>query len=316
MSRPLKLPKRKIRPFLPPHLDRYRRYLYPYETSTFSWGVYPPMTVCIAMACDCAEKPQGQPKIVLVTDRMLSMEITSSEALKIRPLGRGWSVMFAGNDVSLVTPVIGNARAKLEESQNYSDSSLASAMVNSYQRIRRKQIQHTFLSSFGWTTDELLAKGLASFPEAHYLTLLYEIERFDLGCQFLVSGFRSEEALLPSMFFVSNPGVFVPHELTGYAAIGTGATSAISYLDRREQGPWMSLAECVYNGIAAKDLAEKALGVGTGTTVLVMKRGAEEPIWLEDDQIEAIKEIWKKEEANIRPSGLEARVSKILKQGS
>ncbi len=316
MSRPLKLPKRKIRPSFPPHLDRYMKYLYPYEVNTLPWRPYPPLTVCIAIACDCTVNPQGNPKLVLVTDKMVSMDISSSEGLKIRPLGSGWSAMLAGNDVSMATPIIGTTRAKLQDSKDYSDSGVAGAIVDVYQQYRRQQIRHTFLSSFGWTLDEFLARGRASFPEGHYLNLLYEIERFDLGCQFLVSGFRSKEALIPSMFFVNNPGVIIPDELTGYSAIGTGASNAISYLDRREQRAWLPLAESVYNGVAAKVLAEKALGVGTKTTVLIMERGIEEPTWVEDEQIEAIKEIWNKEEADIRPNNLKTRVSKILKRNN
>jgi len=48
--------------------------------------------------------------MVLVADLMLSMAITSTEmGLKARPLVGGWNGMYAGNDISLVDPILKTA---------------------------------------------------------------------------------------------------------------------------------------------------------------------------------------------------------------
>ena len=70
------------------------------------------------MVCDSLSR-QGKTKLVLVTDAMLSFGMTSSDtAQKAFLLHKGsheqWFVMYAGTDISLVTPILVRASQLIE----------------------------------------------------------------------------------------------------------------------------------------------------------------------------------------------------------
>jgi hypothetical protein len=186
------------------------------------------------------------------------------------------------------------------------------AIVKSYQDVRRAQIEQIYLATFGWDTETFMRQGPDVPTVAHREYLLTEMERFDLGCQFLVAGFSSPTSKAADIFEVHNPGRLVLQNITGYASVGSGSTSAISYLARREQTGFMSCAQTVYNVIVGKRLAEKAIGVGKETSVFILERGNPKPKWLSTEQILAITEMWTDEEAFVRPRDFESRVTNIL----
>jgi hypothetical protein len=256
----------------------------------------------------------AQPKLVLIADQMLSMGTTSTEVgLKVKGLDETWNVMVAGDDISLVDRIIIQARRIIRDKDNkYSSANVEAATREAYQAVRRGQIQDIYLSSYGWTIDQFLTQGHQVFPQNHYLSLLYEIERLNLQCQLLVSGFSSRQPDGLNIFEIHNPGVLVPRfPLLGYAAIGSGTSNAIAYLARRDQNMGSSLAETIYNGIAAKHLAEKALGVGKDTVVMIVEPKKEKPTFLGYEQMRAIDKIWT-EEADIRPKEIQPRMEAIL----
>ena len=222
-------------------------------------------------------------------------------------------MMVAGDDVSLVDRINKQATRIIHDRKvKYSSTNVEAATREAYQAVRRGQIQDIYLSSYGWTIDQFLTQGHQVFPQNHYLSLLYEIERFDLQCQLLVSGFSVRRPESPNIFEISNPGVLVPRfPLLGYAAIGSGASNAIAYLARRDQTMGSSLGETIYNGIAAKHLAEKALGVGEDTSVVIVDPKKEGPTFLKYEQKRAIDKLWT-EEADIRPKELLPRMEAIL----
>lgn len=271
------------------------------------------MTVCIAIACQSIEPP----RIILITDHEVTTGSSSSDTMpKIRMLCPGWAAMFSGDDIRMVDIIVMECQAQLRGAPG---QRVAEAMRVSYQGIRRKQIQDWHLSHYNWDMDKFLQLGLASLGETHHDRILAAIEGFDLECEFLVSGLTEAHHMsdsattrtAPVLFKVRNPGVFT--ELApGYAAIGSGESAAVAYLDSRRQGPHLSYVECLYNGIAAKTLAERANGVGERTTVAVLSPGGA-PILIEEKAVEAIKDMWRKEEFDVRPVRLKERVSEILK---
>lgn len=272
------------------------------------------MTVCIAIACEAGTNSE-KPKLVLVMDTMLSWDISSSEVtLKSSRLRKNWHAMFAGMDVSLVDVVMGHARTDLKELQEANDTAIARVMVNSYQEVRRKQIEDIYLSSFSWTIEKFLRDGKKLLQPSQHAYLFDKIQRFDLNCAFLVSGF-SPKAKAQTIFHVENPGVLRPAQPKGYAAIGTGAINALGYLERREQASWVTLPTSIYNGIAAKCLAEKALGVGKETVVIVTEKGEEQAKFVRAETVNEIRRMWEIEESPIRPQNLEQRITKLLENG-
>jgi 20S proteasome alpha/beta subunit len=220
--------------------------------------------------------------------------------------------MFAGMDVSSAENVINKARHLLKGSAQPTSLEISQRMREAYQSTRRTRIEDTLLSSCRWDIDYFLKNGRRLLGQAEFSSRLYQVEQFDLGCSFLLCGFFPEDADAPLLFQVDNPGFVTPQTLTGYAAIGSGSTNSLAYLDWREQTWALSMEQSLYNCIAAKSLGESALGVGAGTTGLVLTRGNPDPRNLKRREIEAIKEIWSKEEAAIRPLNVRDRVSRIL----
>jgi 20S proteasome alpha/beta subunit len=268
------------------------------------------MTVCIAASC---EEYQATPKVVLASDKMLSFGVTSTDRLKARRFGNNWGIMFAGDDVSFAEQVIYAAVASAQaQDHDLSYHQATQALVKSYQKTRQTQIEQLFLATYGWDIQTFMKLGPEVPTVAHREYLLNEMERFDLGCEFLVAGFHSPTSQSADIFQVQNPGRLVPQSITGYAAIGSGSTAAISYLATREQSGYDRFAETVYNVIAAKRLAERAIGVGRETVVIILERGKKEIDWLNQDAISSITKISVEEESEIRPRNLIERVGEIL----
>jgi hypothetical protein len=230
------------------------------------------MTICIAMSCESHKA--NIPALVLVLDTSISLGgMTSLETgVKGRQLAKFWHALIAGDDVSHAYSVIEKARSKLpEEDDEITLSELQEIFSKAYQEVRRRQIEDIFLSSFGWSLEQLMKQGNTLLPVSEFSHLLAQIQRYQLGCEFLVAGFECQNADSVEIFHVANPGVVTPQEACNFAAIGSGAPSAYTYLARREQSSTFSLAETIYNGIAAKVLAEKALGIGKETAVMIFR---------------------------------------------
>jgi hypothetical protein len=292
--------------------------IYPNSERIKPSGLGVGVTVCLCVACDCGEQnPSVNPKLIMASDTLLSMGITSTEVLKGRALAPSWGVMIAGDDLTYAEQAISAVRLTLKgKTATYRE--VAMAMTRSYQDVRRSQIEDVYLSSYGMDMATFLQQG-PDFPSTtKRQSILDDIDKFDLGCEFLVSGFRPDNPT-PRIFEVHNPGRFIPQNLLGYSAIGSGATNAISYLARRSQRDRTTLGTSIYNAIAAKRLAEKALGVGDSTVVYILEYGKYEQDdlkWLSKGQIIAITTMWEKEEAFIRPHNLEERICSIVNPGA
>ncbi len=316
MNRPLLAPTRPyLRRPVPKPFDLRRKPPYPPNPQRDRCPRERSVTVCISIACDCFHSPMV-PKFILIADQMISTVTSSTQVgIKIRWLSKGWYVMYAGTDVSMVETIIAKAQNSLAARPTIARASeVSQEMRNAYQVTREQKVRDAYLSSFHWDINQFLQDGRRLLGEANFTNLLFQIEQFDLGCSFLVCGFDSQNATNPMFFEVDNPGVATPQMATGHAAIGSGAPNAISYLDWRGQSWSLSLEESVYNGVAAKALAEKAIGVGpeTSTIGLILERGQESGRPLTAGDLQPIRDIWSNEEANVRPPNIKERVAIIL----
>jgi len=261
----------------------------------------------------CESHSRKKPALVLVLDKSLSLGgMTSVESgVKGRRLTRLWHVMVAGDDVSHAESVVREASEKIEDVRaDMAYVALQKILASAYKEVRARIIEDTFLGSFGWTLNEFMKNGNALLPTSEFSHLLAQIQRFDLGCEFLAVGFESEKSSSGKMFHVTNPGVVTPVDFHNFAAIGSGAPNAYAYLARREQDSYFSLEETIYNGIAAKVLAEKALGIGRETSVMIFKRDG---YCASLESVDDIRRIWTEEEENVRPNNLQQRVKKLVK---
>lgn len=273
------------------------------------------MTICIAVTCQCY-KNNLPPALVLVLDTAISLGgMTSVESgVKGSRIGDTWHAMYAGDDVSHVSEVIFQVCEYLIERKNESVESVRSSVSEAYQSVRKKRIEEIYLSPLGWNLEQFISKGKKLLPGSEYSRLLNEIQRYDLGCEFLIGGFDPKWKYTGLIFHVVNPGTVIPNDVFGFAAIGSGATAAYAYLARREQYKGLSLPETVYNAIGAKIFAEKAIGIGKQTIALVFEKdkAKESPGMLKPAIVSAIREMWETEEDAVRPINLEKRVTELL----
>jgi hypothetical protein len=271
------------------------------------------VSTCIALGCECfQDKPKA--KLVLVMDTKLTLGgVTSVETgLKGQLIGDHWHAMFAGNDISHANTVLSLANSYLNEKPDQGAQDAVNCLTQAFHEVRKKQIEDQVLSSFGWTIEDFLKTGRKQLPFSHFSSFMAEIQNYDLGCQFIFSGFVEENANEPQIFIVENPGVASPRDAIGFACIGAGASNAEAYLTWREQGRYDSLWETVYNGIAAKALSEKAIGVGVETNVLIIPNSGNHG-FLKPKNMEEIRAIWEAEEHHYRPENLEKRIKSLVK---
>jgi hypothetical protein len=249
----------------------------------------------------------------MISDTELSLGITTTSELKARALAKNWGVMFAG-EITYAENVIDEAQRLLSQ-ETVTAKKAATAMTQSYQSVRRARLEEQYLGTYGWTMQQFLEQGPDVPSPTHRQYLLDSFDRYDLGCQFLVAGFSAHDSQFPTIFEVDNPGIYVDRSIVGYAAIGSGANSAITYLASHSQQNIDPLWISLYNAIAAKRVGERAPGVGNETTALILSRGQDHPEdvrWLQQEEATAINDIWEKEEANIRPHNLEQRIRSVI----
>jgi hypothetical protein len=223
--------------------------------------------------------------------------------------------MLAGNNISMVSNVLAASWPKISKIESPTAQDVARITKAAYQARRTSQLEDMYLAAYGWGMAEFLKDGRKLLGASVFEQMKFQMDQYDLGFNLLVCGFDSMKAQFPTLFEVTNPGIVTPRTVPGYyAGIGTGAANALSYLDWKKQSQKTSLAQTLYNGIAAKSLAETALAVGKETMVTVVERTSAFPErTLRERQIQEIRGIWEKEEASIRPSNLESRVIELLK---
>ena len=116
------------------------------------------------------------------------------------------------------------------------------------------------------------------------------------------------------IFSVDKEGV-TPHSDDGFYACGSGKYVAHAILSFFNCEPHMTLAEAVYYVAAAKFMSERTEGVGPNTVLRVAKRlgeGEWRGYFIQPDEIEKIREIWKSGGAPRMPRDAEDALVSII----
>jgi len=272
------------------------------------------VTVCLAIACDSFAKDTN-PKLVLITDQMVSTVTSSSLSRKMWKLLDSWHVMLAGSDITLVSNVLATSYDSISKVQSPGPQDVSHAIKTAYQSRRKTQLEDLYLKAYELDMKTFIEEGRKKLGGSMFEQMKFQMDQYDLGFTLLVCGFPNVTASFPVFFEVNNPGVVSPRTVPGnYAGIGTGAPNALSYLDWKKQSQTTPLSETVYNGIVAKALAESALGVSKETMVTIVERAASFPHkTLDEKHVQDIRRMWEIEEASARPINLQSRVTEILK---
>lgn len=242
------------------------------------------MTVCIAALADAGKS------LVLVSDSMLSTVEVSGDKIanKYFPLSDRyqWWAMIAAEDVTHVMPIIEAALPlllRMTDETNTCDY-VERTMIAAYKYVRLRYAEDLVLAPIGLTLDEL-KNGLWNSE------LIGRLNDVNLGCEFLIAGF--DWSGHGYVFSIEHPGIARNHNVTGYAAIGSGAFGAISSLLFQSLNYEMELAKVLYHVCEAKFMAESAIGVGRHTHVKVAKSGGRmDPYELSDQLMTAIRGDW------------------------
>jgi 20S proteasome alpha/beta subunit len=209
-------------------------------------------------------------QIVAVSDRLITAmddSVPGTDALKARKLSKTWAMMFSGNG-TVFEPLVERIRNELGDYNGTHELDRVQLVVSeTYKATFSEQFTAEYLSRYGLSSvAEFRETGLAQFGDKFY-RICDAIDAFSLGIDLLVYGFGVNQ--IPHIFEISNPGSVTSHDLLGFAVIGSGFHIANASL-RRKRMPY-DLESVVYRSLEAKFSAETASGVGSDTSIFVMR---------------------------------------------
>lgn len=230
------------------------------------------MTVCVAGIAE----HDGEKSVVTATDEMVTTGYFGKDkvAMKREFLHLDWEALFAADDVSEVTPILGCVRSLIHE--KYSDrfpngyvslGEISGAFSQGYNKAVGMACEARILQRYGLTMEKFRDDGLRMFGSDVFNRIGRQIEDVSLGVDFLVCGF--DGAGEPHLFTVGSPGIIKVYDQIGFWAVGSGQQSALSSLFFSGYNRSKDLNEAIYRVCEAKFMAESASGVGASTFVSV-----------------------------------------------
>jgi 20S proteasome alpha/beta subunit len=257
------------------------------------WGVG--MTVCIA--AHCFESGSSRECIICATDAMISTGEMSADhsARKIQVIGDGWYAMFAGNDISCLSPIadhVENVISKNNSSGRASRDTVVNAFVDAYKQQLKLRAESEVLTSIGYSLEEFKSNGLAQLGPDIFSRIFYDVESQVIDLTFLVAGFDRQEN--HHIFTVGSSGKVSYYSELGFWAIGSGQTQALGSLFNASRRPrFIGRAGALYRVCEAKFNAENALGVGPTTIVGIVDKDAARR-FIFPNELEPLRPIWEK----------------------
>jgi len=236
---------------------------------------------------------QSEGCFVAVTDQMLSysdvFQAVDQGAKKTLKIAEDWHMNFAATDVTVVPRIFFAIRSSLRPLSDVrlTTEQVQRAVETAYKEVFHAHFVETHLARFGYSSmDEFRREGRKDLDDdfSDYLT---KLAKYDLGVELTIFGFNDSGR--PRLFEVVNPGRIVHIAVQGFSVVGTGYNMAVHSL-RRKPLPHSS-DELIYRALEAKFSAETATGVGPSTTAVVVTKDA--AYQMPDEDIEAIKQVWK-----------------------
>ena len=240
------------------------------------------MTICLALICDDGKS------LVAVADRMVSVESLSLQfeqgARKIVLLGDRFAALTAG-DALAQTDLLRDASEAISELDQPSVREVATAVAECFIQHRNALAEKLVLRRVGLDYSAFLEQQQNLLPElAAELWSAYQ--SVELGVQLLIVGVDSSGAHL---YQISDPGVAECFDSIGYAAIGSGLPHAEGFLTESDYSPHISLLRGIWLTYVAKRRSERAPGVGsTFTDVLVIQEKRNDARFLDTAAFEVL----------------------------
>lgn len=236
------------------------------------------MTVCIA---SIAAKSKA---IVMVSDKAVAYGgnslvpmVADTGARKFLRIGNTfWYALIAG-DPSFAFQVIKTTEKTLlrRSDCNFSDTvdGMMHCLRSSYQKSREAAVEDRILRPRLLSKNLVVARPTTVQPLGEEITLavMTLAKEFKTDSSLLVCGFDANRA--PHIFSVTNPGKCDLHDITGFYAVGIGATTAIARLLILEAREEDRLELALYQSFDAKVNAEIVEDVGFNWDVEVLVPG-------------------------------------------
>lgn len=243
---------RDAKPFDFKPKEPYPRYPFPIQKPAR-------VNVTVGIGCIC----DGGKTIVTVCDAMISTGYTSNDfsTLKNVRLTKNWGLLYAGNDISPIVPILEDVKTKLQSCPNRLDN-IASTIQRSYQkqvRIKAGRLGKT-------------------------------VKKTQLELEFIAYGYdKNDRAHIFTIGDMNGSVEYYDH--VGHCSIGSGMFNANSILDFFGQQIAHSLPLTIYHSLAAKFMAEAAPHVGKATFMIVFKQNGTVALFF-PPQIDQIRTLW------------------------
>lgn len=221
------------------------------------------MTICLALVCN-----EGK-SIVAVADRMVSDDSLSLEfeqgTRKIEQIGSSFAALTAG-DALRHTDLIRDANEEVSKLNQPSVRNVAAAVEECFVQHRQALAEKMILRRIGLDYESFLNQQ-QNLSDSLVLGISSEYQSIELGVQLLVVGVDSSGA---HIYEISDPGNAECFDSIGYAVIGSGQPHAEGFLTESEYSPLISLNWGIWLAYVAKRRSERAPGVGSRYTDILM----------------------------------------------
>ena len=221
------------------------------------------MTICLALACD------GGKSIVAIADRMVSVESLSLQfeqgGRKIERIGASFAALTAG-DALAQTDLLRDAGEAVSKLGQPGVREVAAAVEECFIRHRNALAEKLVLRRVGLDYATFLDQQQNMSPDL-VSGLTGEYYSVELGVELLVVGIDTSGAHLYGIF---DPGIASCFDSIGYTAIGSGLPHAEGFLTEAEYSPEISLSRGIWLAYIAKRRSERAPGVGSRFTDILV----------------------------------------------
>ena len=275
----------------------------------WGWNV----SVCIAVLCNRYKS------FVIVSDYKASFGDFASDnmASKQSILFKGYSILFAGNDVDHAVPIIERAEEILFSSLESATKKkmptptvVAGAVDQAYAERIHSEINTRILRKRGFDVESFRETGKRKCTASAYLALCSRIDHVNISLNFLVVGFA--EGGDAHIYCVDGRSAPKCYDSIGMWAIGSGANAALStlafYADKSKLNPFVSTETATYLAIVAKFMAESSNEVGREATDVHIHHHGQSPLYVPYKRLMMIRELWEKEGAPRIPSNIDAEM--------
>jgi hypothetical protein len=248
------------------------------------------MTICLAAICN------DLTAIVTASDHMLTVqadEALTFEAdvmLKMGHLARGWQMMYSGDDISHLAPLMGRIRNGLQQARDdepHGFRTVAHVCNSVFRDYWEQSINEQVFALYDTTKREFLADR-SRYNAKERLFLFEKIASFEIPLCMLVYGFGRDWSHIMT---INSPGVAAHHDSVGFWAIGGGPERQIRVLETlaREKPMVKDVPNAILDVCDAKFRVEGD-GIGRLTTVTILR--PDDEYFLDPVAIEELHLLW------------------------